>query len=58
MHEAGFRHLLVDEVEPRSAQTLRGNGAVRYDAHTPEPVTLADPWPLIEDDVREIDFRP
>jgi len=58
MHEVGFRHLLVNEVEPRSAETLRVNGAVPYDADTPEPATLADPWPLIEGDVREIDFRP
>ena len=57
MHEAGFRHLLVNEVEPRSAQKLRVNGAVRYGADAPEPATLADPWPLIEGDVREIDFR-
>ncbi|MGH4000940.1 MAG: hypothetical protein ACRDTJ_26160, partial [Pseudonocardiaceae bacterium] len=37
MHEVEFRHLLVNEVEPRSAQTLRLNGAVAYDADQPEP---------------------
>ncbi|MFN2495900.1 MAG: DNA cytosine methyltransferase [Pseudonocardiaceae bacterium] len=57
MHEAGFRHLLVNEVERRSAETLRVNGAVGYDAGQPEPTTLGDPWPLIEGDVREVDFR-
>ncbi|MGH3772575.1 MAG: DNA cytosine methyltransferase [Pseudonocardiaceae bacterium] len=58
MHEGGFRHLLVNELERRSAQTLRANGAVRHDADQPEPATLTDPWPLIEGDVREVDFRP
>lgn len=58
MHEVGFRHLLVNEVERRSAETLRANGAVSYDADRPEPAKLTDPWPLIEGDVREVDFRP
>lgn len=58
MREAGFRHLLVNEVEPRSAETLRLNGAVAYDADRPEPAILTDSWPVIEGDVREVDFRP
>ncbi|MEO7193708.1 MAG: DNA cytosine methyltransferase [Pseudonocardiaceae bacterium] len=58
MHEEGFRHLLVNELERRCAATLRVNGAVRYDPGQPEPARLTDPWPLLEGDVREIDFRP
>lgn len=58
MHEGGFRHLLVNEVESRSAETLRVNSAVPYDSDRPRPAKLADPWPLIEGDVREVDFRP
>lgn len=58
MHGAGFRHLLVNELERRSAATLRLNGAIAYDAERPEPTELSDPWPLIEGDVREVDFRP
>lgn len=57
MHEVGFRHLLVNEVEPRSAETLRLNGAIAYDVERPEPAKLTDPWPVIEGDVREVDFR-
>lgn len=57
MHEVGFRHLLVNEVEPRSAETLRANGAIAHDANRPEPANLADPWPVIEGDVRAVDFR-
>ncbi len=58
MHGAGFRHLLVNELERRSAETLRVNGAIDYDANQLEPTTLGDPWPLIEGDIREVDFRP
>ncbi|MGH3857770.1 MAG: hypothetical protein ACRDR6_30630, partial [Pseudonocardiaceae bacterium] len=53
MHAGGFRHLLVNELERRCAETLRGNSAVRYDPGQPEPATLTDPWPLIEGDVHE-----
>ncbi|MGH3826781.1 MAG: DNA cytosine methyltransferase [Pseudonocardiaceae bacterium] len=58
MHEGGFRHLLVNELERRCAATLRDNGAVRYDPGQHEPTMLTDPWPLLEGDVREVDFRP
>lgn len=57
MHGAGFRHLVVNEVERRSARTLRVNGATVYDPNQPEPAKLDDPWPLIEGDVRAVDFR-
>ncbi|GAA5146173.1 hypothetical protein GCM10023321_05230 [Pseudonocardia eucalypti] len=43
MHRTGFRHLLVNELERRACETLRGN---------------AGDWPLVPGDVRELDFAP
>lgn len=43
MSDAGFRHHLLNELEPRAARTLRTN----------KPA-----WPLLEGDIREVDFRP
>ncbi|WP_037066312.1 DNA cytosine methyltransferase [Pseudonocardia acaciae] len=42
MHRGGFRHLLVNELEPRACETLRHNGGRG--------------WPLVPGDVRGIDF--
>ncbi|MDD7968518.1 DNA cytosine methyltransferase [Actinomycetospora lemnae] len=67
MHEVGFEHLMINEVDRRAAETLRLNGAL--DLHPPKtdvndaakwaPTTSSSAsWPLIEADVREIDFRP
>jgi len=58
MHEVGFRHLVVNEVERRAAETLRHNGAIPYHPGGVAPTEVTDPWPLIEGDVRDIDFRP
>lgn len=58
MHDVGFRHLVVNEVERRAAETLRRNDATPYQPTAAGPTTLTDPWPLIEGDVRDIDFRP
>lgn len=54
MHEAGFRHLLVNELEPRACKTLRTNVAVD---HEPD-VTPNGRWPLIEGDIHKVDFSP
>jgi DNA (cytosine-5)-methyltransferase 1 len=43
MHRAGFRHLLVNELERRPCDTLRAN---------------AGGWPLVPGDVRAVDFAP
>lgn len=57
MHREGFRHLLVSEIDQRSCQTLRLNGA--------QPISECQPqvregsrggWPLLEGDVRQYDF--
>jgi DNA (cytosine-5)-methyltransferase 1 len=53
MHEAGFQHALVNELEHRACETLRANGAS-------DAVALAgnsNAWPLTEGDVRAIDFQ-
>jgi DNA (cytosine-5)-methyltransferase 1 len=57
MHTSGFRHVLVNEFDRRACATLRRNGAVEAgDEATAQRVTRG--WPLIEGDVREIDFTP
>ncbi|MGY1653310.1 DNA cytosine methyltransferase [Geodermatophilus sp. SYSU D01119] len=56
MHRAGFRHLLVNEFNHRACSTLRSNLAVDYAEAAPLPTTLDDPWPLVEGDVRGVDF--
>jgi DNA (cytosine-5)-methyltransferase 1 len=56
MHQAGFRHLLAVEFDTRACQTLRAGEAIRYDPQAPSPEYLDDPWPLIEGDVRKVDF--
>lgn len=59
MHEAGFRHLLVNELEPRACATLRRNAAVDFDPAMPSRRRhSATPWPLIEGDVHAVDFTP
>lgn len=55
MGQAGFRHLVAVEIDSRACATLRMNGAE-------EPVELGAPppgdgaWPLIEGDIRSVDF--
>ena len=56
MHETGFRHLLCNEFAPHACDTLRANTAVDYKDGADLPETLTDPWPLVEGDVREVDF--
>ncbi|GAA0651841.1 DNA (cytosine-5-)-methyltransferase [Streptomyces thermocarboxydovorans] len=51
VHSAGFRPLLVNEFAKRACETLRSNPAEPANGDRP-----ARPWPLIEGDVREIDF--
>jgi DNA (cytosine-5)-methyltransferase 1 len=55
MQEAGFRHLLVNELEPRACETLRRNGARDQDIAAP-PRQHGGHWPLIEGDVHTLDF--
>jgi DNA (cytosine-5)-methyltransferase 1 len=56
MHNAGYRHLLCNEFARYACDTLRKNAAVDYKDGADLPASLADPWPLIEGDVRDVDF--
>jgi len=56
MHEAGFQHLLVNEFEHRCCETLRLNAAADLDPANDRPWEPRSRWPLIEGDVRGIDF--
>lgn len=56
MHEAGFQHLLVNEVEHRACETLRLNGAVDAASGSDLLQRPVNRWPLAEGDVRELDF--
>ena len=55
MHESGFRHVLVNELEVRACETLRDN--VATDLPSPAGV-IGSRWPLVAGDVRAIDFSP
>lgn len=57
MHEAGFRHLLVNEYAKRACETLLGNRAVKRKGEDHLPESIGDDWPLIEGDVRDVDFE-
>jgi DNA (cytosine-5)-methyltransferase 1 len=56
MHRSNFRHLLLNEYDRRACATLRANLATAYDPEAAAPATLDDPWPLVEGDVRAVDF--
>ncbi|RKR89572.1 DNA (cytosine-5)-methyltransferase 1 [Micromonospora pisi] len=56
MHEAGFRHLLVNEFAKRACETLLGNRAVVRKGEDHLPEEIGDAWPLVEGDVRAVDF--
>lgn len=58
MHEVGFRHLLVNELEPRACKTLRINAAVDYKSGDDDHESPGDRWPLIQGDVHKVDFTP
>jgi DNA (cytosine-5)-methyltransferase 1 len=58
LHDAGFRHLLLNENDRRACATLRVNSAVDYVSDEAPPALLSDPWPLIEGSVHHVDFTP
>jgi DNA (cytosine-5)-methyltransferase 1 len=53
VHEAGFQHLLVNELDRRACETLRANVAEDFEALSEE-----DRWPLLAGDVAAIDWAP
>lgn len=58
LHNAGFRHLLLNESNRRACATLRANCAVDFVPDEASPATLTDPWPLIEGGIEDVDFSP
>lgn len=58
LHAAGFRHLLLNESNKRACATLRANRAIDFLDEENPPAALADPWPLIEGGIENVDFRP
>lgn len=56
MHRGGFRHLLTNESAKRACETLRFNSAVDWEPGRTGPEGLQSPWPLIEGDIRQVDF--
>lgn len=56
MHNAGFRHLLAVELDKRACATLRANVAEPFDPARKQAAKLDSRWPLVEGDVREVDF--
>jgi DNA (cytosine-5)-methyltransferase 1 len=69
MHQAGFRHLLVNELERRACETLRANrGAGGAGGVGDSGIAVGGGegrggggvagWPLVPGDVREVDFTP
>lgn len=57
MHEAGFRHVLLNEFDRRACDTLRLNRAVDADTNAAGSAE-GGRWPLIEGDVQKIQFAP
>lgn len=57
IHQAGFRHLLTNEFAPRACETLLANKAVLHSEGS-GPRSVDDRWPLIQGDIRAIDFSP
>jgi DNA (cytosine-5)-methyltransferase 1 len=53
VHEAGFQHLLVNELDRRACETLRENVAEDFEAQSSD-----GRWPLLAGDVAAIDWSP
>lgn len=51
VHAAGFRPLLVNEFAKRACETIRANPLRQAQGDQ-----LPEPWPLVEGDIRAIDF--
>ncbi|MFG1947748.1 DNA cytosine methyltransferase [Nonomuraea sp. NPDC048826] len=58
VHRAGFRPLLFNEFAKRACETLASNGAERVpEGEAPWIPEPGEAWPLIEGDVRGVDFE-
>jgi DNA (cytosine-5)-methyltransferase 1 len=57
MHQAGFQHLLAVELDRWACATLRLNGAEDFGVKSMTPDAAERSWPLVEGDIRTMDFR-
>src|SRR6266568_4957823 len=57
MHEAGFRHLLLNEFAKHACATLRENGAINRKGEDHIPASRDEAWPLVEGKVQDVDFE-
>lgn len=55
VHRAGFRPLLVNELVKYACETLKANAASQR-GETERVPTPGERWPLVEGDIREIEF--
>jgi DNA (cytosine-5)-methyltransferase 1 len=58
MSAAGFRHVLVVERDLRACSTLLANAARPFASDDPGSCSVHDRWPLVQGDIREVDFSP
>ncbi|HET9258039.1 MAG TPA: DNA cytosine methyltransferase, partial [Pseudonocardiaceae bacterium] len=56
MHNRGFRHVIAVELDKRACATLRANVAEPFHPGITQATDLGSAWPLIEGDIRRIDF--
>lgn len=56
MCNSGFRHLVAVELDKRACATLRKNVADPFDPTVAQAEHIDSRWPLIEGDVRQVDF--
>lgn len=56
LRDAGFRHLLTVERDERACSTLLRNAAYLSSADQPDQAFLNDRWPLVQGDIRGVDF--
>ena len=56
LHEAGFRHLLLNELAKKACETLRAYRATNWRGLDHIPTGREEKWPLIEGSVKGVDF--
>lgn len=57
LHNAGFKHLLLNEFNNRACQTLRSNRAIPFASGQLQPDALQGRWPLVEGDIGSVSFK-
>ncbi|PWU43491.1 DNA (cytosine-5-)-methyltransferase [Micromonospora globispora] len=56
MHQAGFRHLVMNEFVRHACDTLLLNKAEERKNEDHVPIGIDDKWPLVKGDVRDVSF--